>query len=157
MNLHELNHLPPEERSEVLFRCCGSRNWVARMESVFPVEDYVDLSEDAEEKWYECSEADWKQAFSHEPELNGNNERAGHPRFSADELTRLSEATRAYEDRFGYRFIACGPGKSAGELLQMIEQRLQNDPGEEIKVAADQQMQITRLRLEELLELNYQA
>lgn len=127
------------------------------MESVFPVEDYVDLSEDAEEKWYECSEADWKEAFSHEPPIKEIHEQAGIQASSADELSRLSEAGRAYEDKFGYKFIVCAPGKSAGELLQVIEQRLQNDPGEEIRIAADQQMQIARLRLEELLELNYQA
>ncbi len=31
------------------------------MLTVFPVEDLVELLEAAEEKWYECTEADWRQ------------------------------------------------------------------------------------------------
>ena len=35
----------------------------------FPADDLVELLEDAEEKWYECSEDDWKEAFTHHPKI----------------------------------------------------------------------------------------
>ena len=44
-----------------------------KMLTVFPVEDLVDLIEFAEEKWYECSEEDWKEAFTHHPEIGDIN------------------------------------------------------------------------------------
>jgi len=69
MTLHELNKLSEAELKEELFKCCGSSNWVNKMLAAFPVEDLVDLEEDAEEKWYECNEADWKEAFTHHPKI----------------------------------------------------------------------------------------
>lgn len=65
MTLFNLNHLPKQQLTEELLKCCGSTAWVNRMLTVFPVEDFIDLTEDAEEKWYECTEEDWKEAFSH--------------------------------------------------------------------------------------------
>jgi len=64
---------------------------------------------------------------------------------------RLAEANRAYEARFGYIFIVCATGKHADEMLALLERRLTHDPSEELKVAAEQQRQITRLRLSKLL------
>jgi 2-oxo-4-hydroxy-4-carboxy-5-ureidoimidazoline decarboxylase len=66
-------------------------------------------------------------------------------------LERLAAGNRAYEARFGYIFIVCATGKSAGEMLAILEQRLANDPGEELHIAAEEQRKITRLRLAKLL------
>jgi OHCU decarboxylase len=66
-------------------------------------------------------------------------------------LERLVAGNRAYEARFGYIFIVCATGKSAGEMLAILEQRLANDPGEELHTAAEEQRKITRLRLAKLL------
>jgi 2-oxo-4-hydroxy-4-carboxy--5-ureidoimidazoline (OHCU) decarboxylase len=66
-------------------------------------------------------------------------------------LERLAAGNRAYESRFGYIFIVCATGKSAGEMLALLEQRLTNDPDEELHIAAEEQRKITRLRLGKLL------
>ena len=58
---------------------------------------------------------------------------------------------RSYYDKFGYIYIVCATGKSAEEMLALLEDRLQNDPARELPIAAEQQRQITRLRLEKLL------
>ena len=79
-------------------------------------------------------------------------EQAGVALGSPDVLARLAEANREYEARFGYIFIACATGKSAADLLEMLERRLENDPLIELRVAADQQRKITRVRLEKLLD-----
>jgi len=72
---------------------------------------------------------------------------------SADDevLDRLGAKNREYVDRFGYIFIVCATGKSADEMLTRLEQRLTNDPAVEIRVAAEEQRQITQLRLRKLL------
>ena len=67
-------------------------------------------------------------------------------------LQALAEANRQYEEKFGYIFIVCATGKSADEMLGMLQTRLQNNPEVEIDVAADEQNKITILRIEKLLE-----
>ena len=59
---------------------------------------------------------------------------------------------RAYEERFGYIYIVCATGKTAAEMLAILESRLSNDPETELPVAAEQQRQITRLRLEKWMK-----
>jgi 2-oxo-4-hydroxy-4-carboxy-5-ureidoimidazoline decarboxylase len=67
-------------------------------------------------------------------------------------LEALARGNRAYAQRFGYIFIVCATGRSADEMLAMLESRLGNDPADELRIAAAEQMKITRLRLEKLLE-----
>ncbi|MBA2761179.1 MAG: OHCU decarboxylase, partial [Segetibacter sp.] len=57
-----------------------------------------------------------------------------------------------YEKKFEYIFIVCATGKSAGELLEILQSRLPNHPKDEIKIAAEEQNKITKLRLEKLFE-----
>jgi 2-oxo-4-hydroxy-4-carboxy-5-ureidoimidazoline decarboxylase len=65
---------------------------------------------------------------------------------------RLAEANREYEARFGYIFIVCATGKTAGAMLGLLERRLRNDPDAEIQIAAEEQRKITRLRTAKLLD-----
>ena len=69
MTIHELNTLPVEELKEALFKCCGSTTWVNKMVALLPMEELVELMDFAEEQWYACSEADWREAFSHHPKI----------------------------------------------------------------------------------------
>lgn len=168
MTIHDLNHLPPEDLKDTLFKCCGSTSWVNKMLSVFPVEDYVDLTEDAEEKWWECSEKDWREAFTHHPKIGDINslkrkfastaqwasgEQSGVNTASEETLQQLAEGNQRYEEKFGYIFIICATGRSADDMLNDLQSRLNNDTATEIKIAADQQMQITKIRLGKLLDV----
>jgi 2-oxo-4-hydroxy-4-carboxy-5-ureidoimidazoline decarboxylase len=166
MTLHELNTISQPELKEVLTKCCGSSAWVKMMMTYFPVDDLVELLEDAEEKWYECNEDDWKDAFAHHPKIGdaeslpkkftataewASGEQSGVNNASADTIKALAEANRLYEEKFGYIFIICATGKSAEEMLADLQVRLKNKPDEEIKIAATEQNKITKLRLEKLL------
>ncbi len=168
MTIHELNHLPQEQLREALFKCCGSPAWVDRMLHVFPVEDYVDLTEDAEEKWYECTAHEWKEAFRYHPRIGdtaslkekfastaqwASGEQSGVRSASEQVLKDLVELNKAYEEKFGYIFITCATGKTADQMLEELRSRLSNDEDTEIKIAADQQAQITRIRLGKLLDV----
>ena len=66
---------------------------------------------------------------------------------------RLAKANREYEARFGYLFIVCATGKGAEEMLAILERRLAHAPGEELRIAAEEQRKIMRLRLSKLLNL----
>jgi 2-oxo-4-hydroxy-4-carboxy-5-ureidoimidazoline decarboxylase len=50
-----------------------------------------------------------------------------------------------------YIFIVCASGKSADEMLALLEHRLPNMAEDEIQIAAGEQAKITRLRMEKLL------
>jgi 2-oxo-4-hydroxy-4-carboxy-5-ureidoimidazoline decarboxylase len=62
----------------------------------------------------------------------------------------FANANNIYEAKFGYRFIVCATGKTAEEMLALLESRVGNDPKIEILNAAEQQRLITRLRLSRL-------
>lgn len=59
----------------------------------------------------------------------------------------LDEANREYERRFGHIFIVCATGKSGTEILEILRRRLHNDPAAELNETAEQQRQITQIRL----------
>ncbi len=167
MTIANFDHLPIDQKKELLHKCCGSKIWIDKMLLAPPAEDLVDLLETAEEKWYECSEKDWLEAFEHHPKIGdinslkkkyantvawASNEQSGVNVASDKILNALAKGNDDYEKKFEYIFIVCATGKSAGELLQILQSRLPNDPEVEIKMAAEEQNKITKLRLEKLFE-----
>ena len=165
MTIAEFDHLDVEEKKKLLHSCCGSSTWVNKMISALPAEDLVDLLEIAEEQWYACQEADWREAFSQHPKIGdldslkekfaatanwAEGEQASVKQASEQTLEQLGEGNQVYEQRFGYIFIVCATGKSADEMLQLLNQRLYNNPEVELQIAMEEQLKITRLRLEKL-------
>lgn len=120
----------------------------------------------ADQAWVPLGPDDWQEAFSHHPRIG--EQRSASPQdvrassWSATEQSRVATATshvrdelaaanREYEAKFGHIYIVCAAGKSADELLAFARRRLQNEPAAELQTAADEQHQITRLRLRRLL------
>lgn len=73
-------------------------------------------------------------------------------RADRDVRNALEAVNFEYEERFGHIYIVCATGKTAEEMLALARKRLRNDPGDELKIAAQEQRKITRLRLEKLLD-----
>jgi 2-oxo-4-hydroxy-4-carboxy-5-ureidoimidazoline decarboxylase len=166
MTLHDLNQLPEEQRAEALLKCCGSSRWVEKMQHFFPADDLVELLNDAEEQWYECTEADWLEAFTHHPKIGdvesltkkfastaqwASGEQGAVASADVGTIEALAKGNDAYEQKFGFIFIVCATGKSAAEMLQLLEQRLPNTREQELKIAMEEQLKITQLRLQKLL------
>jgi len=63
-----------------------------------------------------------------------------------------AETLEKIGQRFGYVFIVCATGKSSEEMLALLQQRLQNDPAAELRIAAEEQRRITHLRLQKLFQ-----
>ena len=167
MTLHELNTLNKQQLIAELMKCCGSSAWVYRMLPYIPADDMIELLEDAEEQWWQCSESDWKEAFAHHPKIGdvesltknfastaqwASGEQSAVNVASKETIEALAEGNRLYEEKFGYIFIVCATRKSAEEMLEILQSRLKNNPEEEIHIAADEQNKITKLRIEKLLE-----
>ena len=159
-----LNALPEPEARAALERCCGAARWVAEMVARRPFPSTAALQADAETVWASLGREDLLEAFAHHPRIGGGAAPKAAPdaqAWSRQEQARVGDAdaaTRAalaaanerYFERFGYIFIVCATGKSAGEMLGLLEARLPNEPTRELAVAAREQAKITRLRLEKL-------
>ena len=166
-----LNALSMEEAQAELLKCCGSTNWARRMTQQRPFPTGGDamrrLLDSADRVWWDLGREDWLEAFSRHPRIGekaaAKDASAETRRWSEEEqsgtrsareqvLAALAKANRAYEQRFGYIFIVCATGKSSEEMLALLQQRLQNDPAAELRMAAEEQRRITHLRLQKLLQ-----
>lgn len=165
MTIADFDQMEIPNKKKLLFNCCGSNAWVKGMLEIFPVNDLVDLLEYAEEKWYDCNPADWLEAFEHHPKIGDfhsmvhkftnitewtSGEQSGVQNSSPELLKKLEQANEKYEETFGYIFIVFATGKSAQEMLDILHQRLLNDPQQELMIAAAEQDRITKLRLQKL-------
>jgi len=161
-----LNGASQEEAERLLLQCCGSTTWTRRMAAQRPFPDRSKLLDAADRTWRELSRQDWLEAFSRHPRIGeraaaragpdqtrrwSEQEQAGMAGAPEDVQAALDEANRAYEARFGHIFIVCATEKTSEEMLALLRSRLQNDPSSELRVAAEEQRKITRLRLEKLL------
>lgn len=162
-----LNALPVEEATAALKACCGANLWVRGMLAQRPFKDADEVFETSERVFSRFGGEDWLAAFRRHPRIGERpaadagggqsetwaaQEQAGVD--AADEAVRakLVEANLLYERRYRHIFIVCASGKSAAEMLALLEARLAHDPTMELRVAAEEQRKITRLRLERMLE-----
>ena len=161
-----LDRLPRDAARTELARCCGAWRWVEGMLEQRPFGRREKVMEAAEQVWDTLGPGDWIEAFSHHPRI-GESRAAAHDdaaarAWSAEEQARavaddadrerLAAANATYEQRFGHIFIICAPGLTAAEILARLETRMHNDVETELRVAAEEQRRIMRLRLERLLE-----
>ena len=71
---------------------------------------------------------------------------------SEETLQALAQGNLDYEKKFGFIFIVCATGKSALEMLELLQARLPNTREQELLNAAREQHAITVLRLQKLLQ-----
>lgn len=64
----------------------------------------------------------------------------------------MARGNAAYEDRFGRIYLVAAAGRSAEELLSILQQRLLNDSVTELDVVRRELATITRLRLSDSWE-----
>jgi 2-oxo-4-hydroxy-4-carboxy-5-ureidoimidazoline decarboxylase len=159
MEMHYLNALDHAAAVRELLRCCGSTRWADRMAAARPFADEAAMLDRADAIWWSLDPPDWLEAFRAHPTIGGPattrwsaQEQSGMVSAAAAVTDRLASGNRDYEARFGYIFIICATGKSAGEMLEALEQRLGNAPGDELRIAAEEQRKITRLRVAKLID-----
>jgi N-carbamoyl-L-amino-acid hydrolase len=152
--LLRLDDLPPDEAERELLACCASRRWAAAMAAGRPYATARLLHRAAADRWWALTAADWREAFAAHARIGAaaGGEQAGIAGASQETLAALAEGNRRYVERFGHQFIVRAAGRSATEMLSLLHQRLGSDPEAELRIAAGEQADITRLRLERLLE-----
>ena len=167
MNLAEhLNRLSKGECREALLGCCASGSWVERMTAARPFESDQAVIDMSEKIWSSLDRGDWLEAFAAHPRIGdvdslrakfattkawASQEQSAVSSASEATLHELAAANDEYARRFGYIFIVCATGKSADEMLAILQSRLGNRPSAELSIAAAQQLRITKLRLQKLV------
>lgn len=172
MTLDELNRLPAADAYNLFFNCCAVTQWAQSMADARPYSSPEALHQQARNLWPELSEADWLAAFEAHPKIGdirslkakyastktlASGEQSGVNSASEEVLQRLAQGNTAYEEKFGFIFIVCATGRSAAEMLALLEARLPNSRDQEIPIAAAEQIKITHIRLDKFLGESGQA
>lgn len=106
----------------------------------------------------ELPEAEIDHALDGHPRIGGTADNPSSKREQAAVTTagtevreKLAAGNRAYEDKFGHVYLVCATGRSAEELLAILEERLDNDAETERRVLRVELAKINRIRLGRVL------
>ena len=158
MRLAELNTMEAPDAARVLRGCADVDRWVAALLVRRPYADRRTLLDTAHllATW---SDAELAHALADHPRIG---ERGTGPTTatSAREQAGVTdadreafrEANRRYEERFDRIYLVRAAGRTAAEMLALLEQRLTHDDATELAVTKQQLTEIAMLRLEDLVE-----
>jgi len=159
--LQAWNAADPATALDAMIACCAARRWATAMVALRPIASVFELSEAADRIWSTMEEPDWMEAFAAHPRIGDRKPAHATPKSAAwstqeqastntaaeKVLADLAEGNAQYEQRFGFTYIVCATGKSAEEMLAILNRRLNRDRATELREAAEQQRQITQIRL----------
>ena len=159
-----LNAMPADQAEERLATCCAARAWVTRMIAGRPYADVGELLTAGDRAVRDLGPDDLAEALAAHPRIGqrvagssteaawSRQEQAGMDDADAEAREALREGNLAYEERFDHVFLIRAAGRSPAEMLAELRRRLRNDPEAEQREVAEQLREITRLRLERLLQ-----
>ncbi len=159
--LARLLEQPPAARQETLSGFGASAEFARALESRLPVVTVRELLAQAAAALASLGETDLIAAFSAHPRLgaapvatdstphaeSSRREQAALGASASELRERLSAGGEAYARKFGFPFLAFASGRGARELLELLEERLENDRPAEISNASLELARITRLRI----------
>jgi 2-oxo-4-hydroxy-4-carboxy--5-ureidoimidazoline (OHCU) decarboxylase len=99
----------------------------------------------------ELTQEERRQALNAHPAIGARNlsERSaaeqgsgGHPAV----LTELAYLNQVYEEKFGFRFVVFVDGRPKSEILEVLQQRLEGTPEEELRTGLHELVAIARDR-----------
>jgi 2-oxo-4-hydroxy-4-carboxy-5-ureidoimidazoline decarboxylase len=162
--LQALNTMPADQAGERLATCCAARAWVTRMNAGRPYADVDELLTASDRVMRGLGPDDLAEALAAHPRIGqrvggssteaawSRQEQAGMNDADAEVREALREGNLAYEERFDRVFLIRAAGRSPAEMLAELRRRLGNDPEAELGEVAEQLREITRLRLERVLQ-----
>jgi 2-oxo-4-hydroxy-4-carboxy-5-ureidoimidazoline decarboxylase len=166
MEISALNKLETKAAQLAFMQCCTANAWVERMVAAMPFNHFEALSEQADINWQGLTEADYLQAFEGHPKIGdvsslrekyrstekiAAGEQSGVNTATETTLTQLKQLNDDYQEKFGFIFIVCATGKTASQMLAILEQRIINNRSDEIINAAEEQRKILQIRIEKMI------
>jgi 2-oxo-4-hydroxy-4-carboxy-5-ureidoimidazoline decarboxylase len=166
--LERWNALDRGEAVREILPCCGSDKWAEQLVSRRPFGSVEELLDTSDAVWRELPEREWLAAFESHPRIGqqhaeratakslewSSNEQSAAMAGEDAVKAALADGNRRYEEKFGRIFIVCAAGRPAEEILAVLERRMKNAPEAELQEAAEQQRQITALRLRRWMGVN---
>jgi 2-oxo-4-hydroxy-4-carboxy-5-ureidoimidazoline decarboxylase len=163
LQLEEFNAMSATEAAAAVRPCVDIDSWVSGVVDGRPYAGPADLLERADLLARAWTPVEVEQALADHPRIGerhtgsgasaqmSGSEQAGVDPRDADVQRRLAEGNAAYEERFDRIYLVRAAGRSAEEILALLEERLGNDPDTELAVTSGQLREIALLRLEGLL------
>lgn len=167
ISIDELNTLPHDTAMDWFMQTCTAENWCAFMLESRPFANVSVLIEAAEKNWQLMHDEDYLQAFKGHPMIGdvqslrdkyahtkalASEEQSGASAASEETLQQLQQCNKSYLDKHGFIFIICATGLAADAMLAALKIRLPNSTDIEMKIAAQEQIKITLLRINKALE-----
>lgn len=155
----------------LLEKICSSQRWqTLLLASLFhdsgPTLNKKDVIDMADKAFCQLEDIDWLDAFAGHPmigDLSSLQEKyAQGENLSEQEQSQISDASEtvlqsliklnhAYFNKFGFIFIVCATNKSAREMQDILQTRLNNSRVDELLNASIEQRKISHIRMEALL------
>ncbi len=160
-----LNNTSISEASNLLRQCCTSNKWISALVNHRPYDNIAQLHTAADTYWQTLAEKDYLQAFDGHPKIGDVNslkkkyaitkqvaagEQVSIEHANNDVIKMLAQGNEAYLTKFGFIFIVCATGKSAQQMVELLQTRLANDRTTELNNAAHEQAKIFHLRIDKL-------
>ncbi|REL36198.1 2-oxo-4-hydroxy-4-carboxy-5-ureidoimidazoline decarboxylase [Thalassotalea euphylliae] len=166
MTVEQFNLLDDAQAHAALQSCCVAPRWIDQMLLARPFVSREQLLFQAQQTWQLLGESDYLAAFEGHPQIGdvstlskkfantaklAGHEQSGMSQADEQVLEEMLALNQAYLAKFGFIFIVCATGKSALEMLELIRERINNEPATELAIAAAEQAKITKIRLEKLV------
>lgn len=162
MTLNEFNQQDSAIAITALYGCCHCESWAQALAAQRPFASESELYAAAAALWSEATEAHILEAFSGHARIGDiellRSRYAGRATAEQGQVLAASEQTiaalydlnKAYEEKNGFIFIVCASGKSAEQMLALLQARMANSRAQELANGAREQGAITQLRLQTL-------
>ena len=162
MTLSDFNNQQAADAQKQIAARKKKKNWLSCLMNGFPFTNENDLVSKAEDCWYnDCNEGDWLEAFTHHPKIGdvksltekfAGKEQESVAAASPELIEALAKINSVYEQKFGFIFIVCATGKSAAEMLRLLQDRIKNTREEELNIAMGEQHKITVIRFKKMID-----
>lgn len=163
MTVSEFDALPAAAARDLVAPCVAIPSWASGVVAGRPYRDVRHLVAAAEQLAAAWTDEEVEGALADHPRIGERHagdgesaalsarEQAGVDPADLDVQTRLKAGNAAYEERFGRIYLVRAAGRSAEEMLALLEERLENDPATEMTVTKGQLAEIALLRLRGLI------
>ena len=169
MNICSFNALGKKEALELLISCGQSAVWAGNLVALRPFTSFDELRTNAASEWQALPEEEKSKALALHPLIgdvemlkekfsDGHKNRLAKSEqgqvLSSSEavIEELAQQNEAYYQRHGFIFIVYAKGKSADEMLQILNVRINNATADEFVNAAAEHQRITQSRLQDIFD-----
>jgi len=161
MLLEDFNRAPRDEAVAIVKPALDIPRWIDAIVDARPYADTGEIAAAAATAAAPFTEAELDAALAHHPRIGekpqGDSAEAAlsrreQPGVDAAAAAALAEGNRAYEQKFDRVYLVRAAGRSAEEILALLQERLGNTPEQELAVVDQQLREIAALRLTGALE-----